>query len=113
MQSVLLCTAVFLGLVKIASTLWLVLQPDATTVTDTPFGRAIYFASKVSPALFVAVVLTRACLRGAPLTFIVFCAFALVAAVVMAAMVIHQRATGEWYGYAHEIRRRRQQRKRD
>ena len=47
MQHVLLWAAVFLALLKIASTIWLVLQPDATTVTDTPFGHAVYLAGKI------------------------------------------------------------------
>ena len=112
MQFILLCAAVVFAVVKIASTIWLVRQPDATMVTNTPSGRVIYLASKISPALFVAVVLARACLRGAPLGFILLCAFGLVVAIVMAVVVVRQRAAGEWYGYAHELRERRKQRER-
>jgi hypothetical protein len=106
-QLILLCATVVLALVKVASTIWLLRQPDATTVTATPFGRAVYLASKISPALFIAAILARACLQGAPLGFIVFCAVFLVIAVVMAAVVMRKRAAGEWYGYAHQIRQRR------
>ena len=112
MQFPLLCAAVFLGMVKIAATIWLVRQPDAVTVTATRFGRGVYLASKVSPALFVAVILTRAWLRGAPTAYILFCAVALIVAVVMAIVVVRKRAAGEWYGYAHEIRQRRARRRR-
>lgn len=112
MEFALLCAAVFLGLVKIAATVWLLRQPDATTVSATRFGRSVYLASKVSPALFVAVILARAWLRGAPTGYILFCAAALVAAVAMAIVVVRKRAAGEWYGYAHAIRQRRARRRR-
>ena len=108
MQFILLCAAVVLALVKVASTIWMLRQRDATTLTATAFGRALYLASKVSPALFIAAVLARAWLQGGPLGFIVFCAVFLVIAVVMAAVVMRKRAAGEWYGYAHQIRQRRQ-----
>lgn len=107
MQLALLCAAIFLAVVKVAATIWLVWQPDARAVTATSFGRAVYFAGKVSPALFITVMLVRGWLGGAPTGYLVFCAIALVAAVVMAAIVVRQRATGEWYGLAHQIRERR------
>lgn len=107
MPSVLLYIAVFLGVTKIASTIWLVCQPDATTVTATPFGCVVYYASKASPALFVAAILARACILGAPLADIVFYAAALAAAVVMAIVVVRKRRAGEYYGLAHEVRQRR------
>ena len=110
MQSILLWVAVVFAVVKIASTIWLLRQPDATTVTNTPFGRVIYLASKISPALFVSVVLVRACLAGESFGFIVFCAVGLVVSIVMAVVAVRKRAAGEWYGYAHEIRQRRKRR---
>lgn len=111
LQSGLLYAAILLALVKVAATIWLVRQPDLVTVTDTAFGHMIYLAGKISPALFVSVVLARAALQHAPTGFIVFCAIALVIAVAMAAIVVRKRRRAEWYGYAHEIRQRRQQRR--
>lgn len=103
----LLCAAIAFALVKLASTFWLVRQPDATIVTATPRGRAIYYASKASPALFVAAMLARTCLQGGPSAYIAFWAVLLVVAVVMAVVVVRQRAAGTWFGYAHEIKQRR------
>lgn len=106
-QSALLGTAVFLAAVKLASTFWLVRQPDATTVTATPRGRAVYFASKVTPALFVAAMFARAYIQGASSGNLAFWAILFVVTVVMAVAVARQRAAGKWYGYAHEFKQRR------
>jgi hypothetical protein len=107
MHLALVCAAILMGLVKVASTIWLAFQPDATVVTATPLGRTIYLSSKISPALFVAAMLALAWIGHAPFAYIAFCAVALIAAVTMAVVVVRQRATGKWYGYLHEIRQRR------
>lgn len=111
MQFALLCAAIFLFVVKIASTIWLVRQPDATIVTSHLRGRAIYYASKLSPILFVAAMLARTCLQGGPPAYVAFWAVLLAVATVMAVVVIRQRAAGEWYGYAHEIKQSRHRRR--
>lgn len=103
----LLWIAVIVAAVKIAATIWLVRQPDATTVTATPPGHAIYLASKVTPALFVATVLIRAVIQGEAAGFILFCVVALVVAIVLPIIVMRQRAAGKWYGLLHDIRQRR------
>jgi len=108
MLTILLWAAIAFAAIKIAATVWLVRQPDATKLTDTVRGRAIYFAGKVTPALFVAVMLARGWIEGAPPAYLVFCVIALVAAIVMAIVVVRQRAAGKWYGLAHDIRQRRQ-----
>ena len=110
-QSALLGAAVFLVAVKLASTFWLVRQPDATTVTTTPRGRAVYFASKVTPALFAAAMFARAYIQGASSGDLAFWAILFVVAVVMAAAVARQRAAGQWYGYAHEFKQWRRRRR--
>lgn len=110
-QSALLGIAIFLVAVKFASTFWLVSRPDATTVTATPRGRAVYFVSKVTPALFVAAMFARAYLHGASSGYLAFWAVLFVVAVVMAVAVARQRAAGKWYGYAHEFRQRRRRRR--
>jgi hypothetical protein len=107
MQFALLCAAVFFALLKLAATVWYVCQPDATTVTDTPLGRAIYRAGKISPALFVATLLVRAHLQGAPSVEVALLAAALVAAVVMAVVAVRQRAAGTSFGLVHDIKRKR------
>lgn len=103
---VLLCLAGFFVAVKIAATIWLAFQPDATTVTTTVSGRAIYYASKFSVLLFLATMLARACVEASPSSHIAFWAVLLVVAVLMVIKVMRQRAAGEWYGYAHEIKQR-------
>ena len=107
MQFALLCIAVLAVVVKLAATIWLVRQPDATTVTATRFGHAVYLAGKVTPTLFVAALLARSWLQGAPSGYLLFLAIALVVAIVMAAIVMRQRARGEWYGLAHDIHQKR------
>ena len=97
-------------LVKIASTLWLVRQADATAVMDSQRGRIIYYASKLSAVLFVAAMLARACVQRAPSGYVAFWAALLVVAVVMVVAVVRQRIAGTWYGYAHAIKQRRRQR---
>jgi len=111
MQFGLLCALVFFAFMKIASTIWLLCQPDAATVADTKFGRAVYLAGKTSPALFVATALVRAWLVGESEGFIVFCAVALVASVVLAVIAVRLRASGAWYGLAHQLRQRRSRRR--
>ena len=111
MQSALLGAAIFLVVVKLASTFWLVRQPDATTVTATPRGRAVYFASKITPALFVAVMFARAYIQGASSGDLAFWAMLFVVAVVIAIAVARQRAAGKWYGYAHEFKQWRRRRR--
>lgn len=93
-------------MVKVAATVWLVLQPDATTVTANPRGRVIYYAGKISPILFVAVLLARACIQGSSADIALW-AVLLVIVVVEVIVVVRQRAEGTWYGYAHAIRQRR------
>lgn len=107
MQFALLWAAVFFFAVKIASTIWLVRQPDGSTVTANPGGRGIYYASKLSAILFVAAMLARTCLHGGPPAYIAFWAVLLVVATVMVVVVIRKRASGEWYGYAHEFKQSR------
>lgn len=104
MQLALLYLAVAFFLVKIASTVWVVCQPDATTVTASKHGRAIYYASKLSAILFVAAMLARTCARRAPAAYIAFWAVLLVVAMIMAVVVIRQRAMGAWYGYGHVVK---------
>jgi hypothetical protein len=103
----LLYFAVGMAIVKFAATAWLLRQPDATRVTETRRGKLIYLAGKVSPALFVAAILARSWLQGAPAGFLLFCAAMLVVAIVMAVIVIRQRKAGTWYGLAHHFRQRR------
>lgn len=107
MPAVLLYAAAFFALVKIAATIWYARQPDAATVTDTARGRALYYAGKFSPALFVAALLARACLQGASAIEIALWASLLVAAVVMALVAVRQRAAGTSFGLVHDIKRRR------
>jgi|GEM_PF-6234887 len=110
MSLILLIAAIAFAAVKVAATIWLVRQPDAATVTETSSGRAIYYAGKVTPALFVAVILARGLITGAPTGYIVFCSVMLAVAIILAVIVARRRAAGEWYGLAHDIKRRRQRR---
>lgn len=107
MQTVLWYAAVFFALVKLTSTLWYVCQPDAATVTDTLHGRALYYAGKISPALFVATLLVRECIRRAPWAEKAILAIVLVVAVVMAIVAVRRRAVGTSFGLVHDIKRRR------
>lgn len=107
MPSILLYVAAFLALVKIVSTIWYALQPDATTVTDTARGRALYYAGKFSPALFMATLLVRAYIQGAPSARITFWAVLFVVTAVMAMVAIRQRAAGTSFGLVHDIKCRR------
>jgi hypothetical protein len=107
MSLILLITAIAIGIVKVAATIWLVRQPDATTVTATSHARAIYYAGKVSPALFVAVFLAYGWINGAPTEYIVFCAIMLPVTIIMAVIIARRRAAGKWYGLAHDIKQRR------
>lgn len=110
MSLILLIAAIATATVKVAATIWLVRQPDATTVTATYSGRVIYYAGKVTPALFVAVIFARSWITGAPTGYIVFCAIMLAVAIIMAVIVVRRRAAGEWYGLAHDIKQRRHRR---
>jgi len=109
MGTLLLYTAVFFALVKVAATIWYVRQPDAATVTATPRGRALYYAGKFSPALFVATLLARASVQGAAATRIALWSGLLVVAVAMAVVAVRQRAAGTSYGLVHDVKRRRRE----
>lgn len=106
MPLALLCIAIFLLLVKGASTLWLVRRPDATTVLDTRRGQVIYYASKVSVILFFAAMLARSLVQVAPRFSPYIWVAGLVVSVVMSIKVIRQRRSGEWYGLAHDLKQR-------
>lgn len=110
MSLILLIAAIVFAVIKVAATIWLVRQPDATTVTATSSGRAIYYASKITPALFVAAALLRGLVTGAPTEYIVFCAILLPVAIILAVIVARRRAAGKWYGLAHDIKQWRQRR---
>lgn len=110
MSLILLIAAIVFATVKIAATIWLVCQPDATTVTATASGRAIYYAGKATPALFVAVMLARGWITGAPTEYIVFYSIMLPVALIMAVLIARRRAAGAWYGLAHDVKQRRQRR---
>lgn len=105
MQALLWYAAAFFVLVKLAATLWYVCQPDAVAVTDTLRGRTLYYAGKFSPALFVATLLARECIRRAPWVELVALAVALVVAVAMAAVAIRRRSEGRSFGLVHDLRR--------
>lgn len=111
LQSALSGAAIFLVLIKLVSTFWVVRQPDATTVTATTRGRAVYLVTKVTPALFVATMFARAYIRGASSGDLAFWAILFVVAVVMAVVVARHRAAGKWYGYVHEFRQWRRRRR--
>ncbi len=106
MQLALLYIAIVLVVVKLVATVWYVRQPDAVAVTATMRGRLLYYAGKVSPALFVACLLLRACLRHDTGRVMLWSAL-LALAVVAAAIAIRQRATGRSYGLVHDMKRRR------
>lgn len=106
----LLYVAAAFFVVKIASTIWLVCQPDAATVTANTRGFAICHASQLSAILFVAAMLARTCVEGGPPGYIAFRALLLVVATAMVITVIRQRTAGEWYGRAHVIKQGRRRR---
>jgi protein-S-isoprenylcysteine O-methyltransferase Ste14 len=107
LDKALLAFGILMVAAKVAATIWLVRQPDATRVTATPHGRAIYIASKVTPALFVAAMLARAWSMRAPIGDMIFLTVMLIVAIVLAIVVVRQRAAGKWYGLAHDLRQRR------
>lgn len=104
MPPALLCAAIVFLLVKGVSALWLIRQPDATTVLDSRHGRVIYYASKVSVILFLAAMLTRSLVQSEPRISPAIWAAGLAVAIVMVVKVNRQRHAGESFGFAHDLK---------